>query len=623
MHSYYPEDLLAHAVNRYKADLRDMRFLMFEQFNLQDLLGKAPFGDWDQENIEMVISEIYKFATSVLGPLNQIGDEHGCKVVDGSVITPEGFKDAWAKLYEAGWRTVAVSPEFGGMGSPATIGILTDELLSGANTAFNMYPGLAMGAAEVVGHFGSDRQKKLFVQRMLDGRWGGTMCLTEPHAGSDVGASTTTAKKNEDGTYSIKGTKIYISGGDHDLSFDDNIVHLVLARIDGAVAGTKGLSLFIVPKRRVDDDGKNLRDNDVRVVSIEHKMGINGSATCVLSFGEDDECLGELIGEVEHHGMRQMFKMMNFARIGVGIQGLAVASSAYLNALEYARDRKQGSSVKDWKDPSAPRVPIIEHPNIRKDLLEMKAKVEGIRALIVKLSTHQDRETALAGKDDASAAYHKGQINLLTPLVKAYSSDEGFEICAKAIQVYGGAGYLRDHPVEQYCRDAKIFSIYEGTNAIQSLDLVGRKLGQAGGANTQAFLGDIQKFISANKDHELFADAIKQLQKAHEAVGGTVMLFLGWFQSGFMDRIPLVSERFLKMMSELAIGWLLLEQAVLAKEKLADVSDTHPDHAFYTGKIHGAIYFAKNILPTVVGTAKVISLADTSPNEIPDAAFGI
>ena len=606
-------------INRYKADLRDFFFLMFEQFQLQDVLGNEPFEEWDEDTIREVMAQVYRFAQDVTGPLNRHGDTVGCRLEDGQVYVPEGFDEAWRKIYEAGWRTLGSPAEFGGMESPATVAVLSDELISGSNTAFNMYPGLALGAAELIAEFGTAEEKKLYVERMMNGTWGGTMCLTEPHAGSDVGASTTTASPNGDGKYKIRGTKIFISGGDHDMA--QNIIHLVLARIDGAVAGTKGLSLFIVPKKRVSDAGDIEGPNDVQVTSIEHKMGINGSATCVLEFGENDDCLGELVGEVEHQGMRQMFKMMNFARIGVGIQGLAVASSAYLNALEYARDRKQGSSIKDWKDPEAPRVPIIEHPNVRRDLLEMKAKVEGMRALITKLAVHQDRRKAIGGKDDESSAYHKGQVDLLTPIVKAYTSDEGFRVCEKAIQVYGGAGYLRDWPVEQYARDAKIFSIYEGTNAIQALDLVGRKLGQGGGKNTQAFLGDIQKFIEAHREGEL-ADAIANLQKAHEAVGGSVMQFLGWFQQGEMMRIPLMAERFLMMMARLAIGWLLLEGTVIAQKQLASGELGSTEKAFYEGKKWSGIYFAINQLPDVVAEARVLRACDTSPVEISDLAFG-
>lgn len=611
---------MSQPMNRYKADLRDFDFLLWEQFKLQELFGEEPFTEWDQDTIKEILGQIYRFAQEVTGPLNQIGDQEGCRLEDGKVITPTGFKDAWDKLYETGYRTLGASSEWGGMDAPAAVSLLSEELISGSNTAFGMYPGLALGAAEVIAEFGTPEEQQLFVPKMMDGTWGGTMCLTEPHAGSDVGSSKTTAKKLDNGKYSIKGQKIFISGGDHD--FSDNIVHLVLARVEGAVAGTKGLSLFIVPKMRVNEDGSLGEANGVEVTGLEHKMGIKGSATCAMSFGESAECLGELVGTVESQGMRQMFKMMNFARIGVGIQGLAVASSAYLNALEYARDRRQGSALKDFKNPEAERVTIINHPNVRRDLLTMKAKVEGMRALIMKLGVHQDRKRAVEGKDDESVAYHQGQIDLLTPLVKSYCSDESFQVCERAIQVYGGAGYLADWPVEQYARDSKIFSIYEGTNAIQALDLVGRKLGQKGGANTKAFLSDMTKFMSANAENEKFKDAIANLKKAHESVGASVMIFLGWFQGGQMQNIPLFAETFQKMMSNLTIGWLLLEAAVIADEKLQAGDLSESEKAFYEGKVASGLYFGLNIVPTVVTGARIIRTADQSPATLSDLAFG-
>ncbi|MEM9195664.1 MAG: acyl-CoA dehydrogenase [Myxococcota bacterium] len=607
------------SLNYFKADLREIRFVLFEQLGLGDLLSKEPFAEWGPDEVNMVLDETLRFATEITGPLNRSGDEEGCRVEEGRVITPKGFKEAWKRLYEAGWRSLAVSEEHGGQGSPYSVAAAVEEMMSGANTSFNMYPGLTAGAAEVIAEFGTERQQKLYAHRMVAGQWGGTMCLTEPHAGSDVGSSTTKAVKLDDGTYKISGTKIYISAGDHDLA--ENICHLVLARIEGAGPGTKGLSLFIVPRVRANEDGSLGEDNDVILAGIEHKMGINGSATCSLNFGENGNCIGELVGTVEHKGMRQMFKMMNFARIGVGIQGLSLASTAYLNTLAYAKDRKQGSSVKAWKDPSAPRVPIIEHPNVRQMLLEMKSKVEGIRALILKLAMHQDRVKALSGKNDEEAAYHAGQVDLLTPLVKAYGSDQSFRVCELGIQVYGGAGYLRDWPVEQYCRDSKIFSIYEGTNSIQALDLVGRKLGLGGGRYTQEFLGDIAKFIGKHKEHATLGPSIKNLEKAHEAIAGTAMQFLSWFQAGEVERVPLAARTFLDMMSELAVGWLLLDAAVIADGKLSELKESDADYAFYQGKLASARWFAANVLPDVAGRAMIVAAGDKSAMDIPDAGW--
>ena len=423
------------------------------------------------------------------------------------------------------------------------VGSFVEEMLCGANTAFTMYTGLTLTAAELILEFGTEEQKKKYVPKMLSGEWTGTMCLTEPHAGSDVGSASSGATRNDDGTYNVEGTKIFISGGDNDLG--ENVIHLVLARIEGAEAGTKGLSLFIVPRVRINEDGSLGDGNDVSVPSIEHQ------------------------------GIRQMFHMMNAARIGVGIQGLSVASAAYLSALEYARERKQGASVKQFKDANAPRVPILEHPNIRRDLLGMKARVEGVRALVMKLSNHGDRLRAAQGKDDESEAYHKGQVDLLTPQVKAYGTDAAFEVSSRAIQVYGGHGYLKD----------------------------------------------IQKFITENNDTPELKEGIGHLQNAHEAVAASVMQFIGWSKGGKLEHIPLAAEDFLVIMSELAVGWLLLDQASIAVKKLPAISETHPDHAFYPGKKFAAQYFANNVLTTLPSRVKRLSAIDTLPVEIPDEAF--
>jgi alkylation response protein AidB-like acyl-CoA dehydrogenase len=606
-------------INRYKADLRELQFVLFEQFGFKEFAGKGPYEGWDEETAKSMIQETYRFAKEVLGPLNSTGDREGCKVIDGSVVTPKGFKDAWKQLYETGLKQVSVAKEFGGQGAPYALYAVLEEITSGANSAFNMYPGLAWGAAEVIAECGTEAQKKLYAERMFNGTWGGTMCLTEPHAGSDVGAATSKAVKQPDGRYKISGTKIYISGGDHDLT--DNIVHMVLARVEGAPSGTKGLSLFIVPKRRVNPDGSLGALNDVQVASIEHKMGINGSATCVLNFGENQECFGELVGTVEHQGMPQMFLMMNGARIAVGIQGLAVASSAYLNALDYAKDRKQGANFKHFKDPSKPRVPIIEHPDVRRMLLELKSHVEGIRALVVKLAAHRDQALLHQGKDDDKAVYHQSQVDLLTPIVKSYASDESFRLCAVALQIYGGAGFLKDWPVEQYLRDSKIFSIYEGTNHIQAMDLVGRKLSQNGGANFQTYMSDISSFVEKHAGHPVFGKELQALGTASESVVSTAMGFMGWSQSGKVALVPLSANRFLEMMAKTTVGFLLLDAGVRAEEALAKLSPNHPDRAFYEGKRYSALYYGRNVLPQVKQLAELVTLEDSSPIDISDAAF--
>jgi alkylation response protein AidB-like acyl-CoA dehydrogenase len=610
---------MAAGLNWYKADLRELSFVLLEQFRLGELLGKAPYEAWGGEEAKAILEATYRFAREVLGPLNASGDREGCRIEDGQVRTPKGFKEAWRQLYESGFKTLGIAADHGGQDAPRALTVLVEELLSGANPAFNMYPGLAFGAAETIIECGTPEQAKRYAERMVNGTWGGTMCLTEPHAGSDVGSAKTSARRLGNGKYAIKGTKVFISGGDHDLA--ENIVHLVLARVESAPPGTKGLSLFIVPKKRTGADGSVGESNDVAVGSIEHKMGINGSATAVLNFGENDRCEGELVGTTENLGMSQMFRMMNGARIAVGIQGLATAAAAYQNAVDYARDRKQGPHYTHWKDPAVPRVPILEHPDVRRMLLDLKSHTEGIRALIVKLAWHVDQARALVGKDDEKATYHRGQVDLLTPLVKSFASDEAFRLAAVAIQVYGGAGYLKDHPVEQYARDAKIYSIYEGTNHIQAMDLVGRKMGQAGGANFQAFLQDIAGFVEANRGDATLGKAVELLAAGQEALMSSAMTLLGWSQNNGLGLIGLSANRFLTMMSQVAVAWLLLDAAALAQKKLAG-GLAEPEKAFYTGKVQSALWFARNVLPQVEASARSLATEDASPLDIPDAALG-
>jgi alkylation response protein AidB-like acyl-CoA dehydrogenase len=605
--------------NRYKTNLRELSFVLFEQLGFEDILGKEPFAAWGREEVEMALGELDRLAKEVLGPLNSVGDRVGCRLEDGQVITPPGFKEAWKRVYDGGWRTLTLPEERGGQGAPRTLGAILDEFMAGSNCAFAMYSGLSQGAAEVIEAFGTPEQKKRYLDKMNSGVWAGTMCLTEPQAGSDVGAASTAARRLGDGTYAIKGTKIFISGGDQDIT--ENIIHLVLARVEGAPPGTKGLSLFIVPKRKLGADGAVGARNDVATASIEHKMGINGSATCVLAFGENDECVGELVGAQENSGMSQMFHLMNSARIGVGLQGLGLASSAYLNALEYAHERKQGAHIMQYKDASAPRVPIIDHPDVRRMLLEMKGKVEGIRALIYKLALHRDKFAALDGKDDAAAAYHRGQVDLLVPIVKAYSTDQAFHICEMAIQIYGGAGFLKDHPVEQYCRDAKVFSIYEGTNHIQAMDLVGRKLGQGGGANFRAFLGEIGAFVQKHTEHPVLGADVKRLGDAAETIAMVAGTMLLWATQRKVALVPLAANRFLEMMGETAIAWLLLDGARIALDKLHDLPADSDEAAFYLGKKHSALFFVRNVLPSVFSKSRILTTEDTSALEIPDAGF--
>lgn len=603
--------------NLYKADLRDVMFVLFEQFKLGELLGKAPYEGWGEEEVRMVLNECYRFCCEVLGPYNAIGDHEGCAIENGQAKVPPSFKEPHRKLYEAGWKAVGVSEEFEGQGAPKAVFMATEEFITGANTSLSMYPGLAHGAAELIEEFGTEEQKAKYCHRMYHGVWGGTMCLTEPDAGSDVGAARSKAYKNPDGTYRIEGSKMYISSGDSDMV--DNVIHLVLARIEGAAPGTKGLSLFIVPKLRINEDGSSGESNDVALAGLEHKMGIKGSTTALLTFGENGACLGELVGGVEHQGMKQMFKMMNGARIFVGIQGLANASSAYLNALAFCRERKQGSSIENFKDPTAPRVTIIEHPDVRRMLLDMKARVEGIRALAIKLAMHQD--FAQVATDDKLRNDHQGQVDVLTPIVKAYGTDEAYRVCVTAMQAMGGAGYISDYGVEQYCRDSRIFTIYEGTNHIQAMDLVGRKLGQRGGENFQKLVGDIARFVAKNGEHPRIGKAVKLLSKAQESIAAGAMLMLMWSQTGKLKNVDLHANRYLEMMGITTVAWLLLDAALISDQAIAALPDGHPDRHFYEGKIQAALFFARNNLPLVPTLAAMMQDEDDSALSITEQAF--
>src|SRR5208337_2459834 len=455
-------------------DERDLRFILHEVFNISEvLLGKAPFADHDKDMVNMVLDAAVKFAENEIAPTYP--DEVHRKPVeavfkDGKVFAPEIYHRLWKLYAQGGWFSIADSPEVGGQGLPEVVGATCANMFLACNQAFVMYPSLTHGAAKLVEKFCSEELKAIYLNKMFDGTWGGTMCLTEPGAGSDVGALKSTAKRNQDGTYSITGTKCFISAGDHDLA--GNIIHQVLARIEGDPPGTKGISIFLVPRIRVNPDGSPGKSNDVATGNIESKMGIHGNATCTLNFGENGNCIGYLMGQ-ERDGMKIMFHMMNEERQGVGMMGVALASSAYRHALSYAKDRVQGSNVMQ-KDPTV-AVPIICHPDVRRMLLKQKSIVEGIRMLCLYCYYAMDRRKAASSDEEADK--WRGMIEVLTPIVKSYCTEMGLVVNDLAIQTYGGYGYCREYPVEQFMRDQKINTIYEGTNGIQAMDLLGRKLG--------------------------------------------------------------------------------------------------------------------------------------------------
>ncbi len=613
-------------------DERDQKFLLFEMLGVDRLCEKPMFQEFSRDLFDMILAEARKFAVNEIFPTLVEGDREGCRLEDGQVFVPKAFHRCYRLYCEGGWGTMSYSREAGGQGLPYVISVAAKNWFV-HNFSFLCYPGLSEGAARLIETYGTEEQKKRYLEKMVTGEWAGTMCLTEPSAGSDVGNLSSKAIRQPDGTYRIQGSKIFITAGDHNLT--ENIIHPVLARIKGDPHGTGGISIFLVPKYLINDDGSLGRRNDFEVAKIEEKMGIHGSATCLLNFGDNGDCYAELLGE-ERKGMKVMFQMMNEARIAVGLQGESSGSLAYLHALQYAKERLQGSSVTKFKDPHAPRVPIIEHPDVRRMLLWMKSNVESMRALLYYTSLCADRE--VSEDDEAEKEKWLGILEILTPICKAYNSDTGFRVTETAIQVYGGYGYCADYPVEQILRDEKIASIYEGTSGIQALDLVVRKLPRRNGASFMALLGEMNATVARYKDSHGLDDLSADVQSEVNTLGEMGLFFAQCAGEGnFL--IPLTNAYpFLMMMGKVIAGWLLLWEAGVAKEKLdslagekgANPSDRaqwkafvkeNKDAAFYAGKITGARYFIKNVLPEVEASATAIKSRDLSPMEIIDESF--
>jgi len=606
----------------YKVDLRDVKFQLFEWLPTAKLLEAERFADWDLENIEMVLDEALKIATEQLGPCNEIGDRVGAQWSDGAVTLPESFHSAYQTITEGGWIGLLADPEYGGMGLPEVLGTAVNEFFSGANVSFSLTLMLTRGVGHMIANFGTDEQKQLYVEKVLAGQWGGTMCLTEAQAGSDVGASKTKAVKNDDGSYQVTGEKIFITGGEHDLT--ENIIHLVLARTPDAPVGTKGLSLFIIPKIKVNPDGSLGEPNDVYCNNIEEKMGIHGSPTCTLVFGSNDNCTGYLLGQ-EGEGMKLMFHMMNAARIEVGLQGAAAAGAAHQQALAYSRERLQSRHWKEMRNPEAPQVPIVEHPDVRRMLLSAKAYTEAMRALLLQTSYYHDMHFLTDGEESEK---YKGYVELLTPICKAWCSEWGVQVCHWCLQVFGGYGYTREYPAEQYMRDAVIACIYEGTNGIQALDFVARKLPMNGGATVRELLGAAEKtFNTAKTDPELMepawmlAAALKQI----ETISKELTKRPDAIQMVLLNAPPL-----LDMVGTVLGAHMLLDQAMLAKTKLtAILADKgvgtddkkaykeflkgHDEAAFYHNKVQTAIHFCYRGLPTVAAKGAAIRSGERSP----------
>ena len=599
------------------ADQRDMLFVLFEQLGIDALTQYEKYAEFNKKTIEMIIRETRNFGLKVILPTYSEGDREGVRFENGKVMAPECYRKPFELFRDGEYAAATEPPELGGQGLPQVMSAAANEFLSGCNFSFAAYTTLGHGTGKMIELFGTEKQKELFLKNLYTVKWGGTMLLTEPQAGSDVGALTTTAVKNDDGTYSITGNKIFITSGDHDLT--ENIIHPVLARIEGAPAGTKGISLFIVPKIWVNDDGTLGEPNDVVCTGIEEKMGIHGSATCALALGASGKCRGTLLGE-ENKGMKVMFHMMNEARIGVGHQAFTHASAAYLYALNYARERIQGRALEDTMNPDAPSVAIINHPDVRRMLLEMKAYVEGMRSFTYYSAYCMDRvETAT---DPDEKAKYEGMIELLTPILKTYNANVGFNVCVQAMQVYGGAGYTRDYPVEQLTRDCKIASIYEGTDGIQAMDLLARKVGLNDGKVFLVFIQEVQGVVEKAKDLETLASlaaglegALGKLQEMAMHLAQTMMS--GGLKTAFAHSVP-----FLMVMGDVIMAWQLLWRAQVAAEKLAEEKPVRKDQAFYNGQVKNAEYFIQAILPVTMGKMNAVMSSCSAAVDIDDAAFG-
>ncbi len=598
------------------ADRRDIDFVLHEQFEVERLSEHERFQEFTKKTVDMVVTEARNLAVKEILPTREESDREGCVFEDGQVTVPECFHRVWELYKEGEWLAMPEDPEYGGQGMPTCVALAASDYLVGANYAFMMYSGLTHGAGKLVEAFGTDQQKKMFLKKMYTGQWTGTMLLTEPEAGSDVGALTTAAVKNDDGTYSITGSKIFISSGEHDMA--ENIIHPVLARIEGAPAGTKGISLFIVPKFWVNEDGSLGEFNDVVCTGIEEKMGIHGNSTCSLTMGGKNGCRGLLLGE-KNKGMRAMFLMMNEARLLVGLQGYTCASNAYLYALNYARERVQGKNLLKMMDKDAPSVPIIQHPDVRRMLITMKALTEGMRSLLYYAGLCEDR--IKVAKDAEEKARWQGIVDVLIPICKGYVTEQAFEICSTALQVYGGYGYIKDYPLEQLLRDVRITLIYEGTNGIQAMDLLGRKLGMNKGKPVMDLLGEMQQIVAQAREIDALKapaaateKAINRLAEVGMHIGATAM------SSKVLEAFSF-AHPFMMVTGDVVIAWMLLWRAVLAAQKL-EKGAKKKDVAFYEGQIKSVEFFAGQMLPVTIGKMEAIMAMNPAAIEISEESFG-
>jgi butyryl-CoA dehydrogenase len=592
---------------QYQPPLRDFQFIYHELLDPARLQALPGYEEFDGDLVNAVLEEAGKFCAEVLFPLNRSGDEEGCRFDSGEVRTPSGFKEAYQAFAEAGWAGIASDPEHGGQGLSNTVSLLVEEMSTGCNLAFAMYPGLAHGAYNAIKVHGEESLKSIYLPKLAEGSWAGTMCLTEPQCGTDLGLLRSKAVPQEDGSYKLTGTKIFISGGEQDLT--ENIVHLVLARLPDAPPGIKGISLFVVPKFLPDETGEVGARNGVVCGAIEHKMGIKASSTCVMNF---DDATGWLLGQ-PHKGMRAMFTMMNSARLGVGVQGVGLGEVAYQGAVAYARERLQGRSLKGAKSPDKPADSLLVHPDVRRMLLTMRAYVEGTRALGGWVASEIDVYERSTDKAEAQAA--EDLVSLLIPVFKAFGTDMGFECANLGVQVYGGHGYIREQGMEQYVRDARITQIYEGTNGVQALDLVGRKLSAHMGRYLRRFFHPVAAYIEAHQQDPQLAEFVMPLAKAFSRLQRAS----AWIaQSGLSnpEEAGAAASDYLRLFGLTALAYLWTRMAEIALTKLEG-----EERRFYQAKIDTARFYMQRLLPQSGGLFSAILAGSGSIMAFDDDAF--
>ena len=609
-------------MSHYKSNLRDIQFNLFEVLRRQDLLGQAPYDELDEETVRGILSELERLATGPLAESFADADRNP-PVFDPathSVRIPESLRTSYRAFMDAEWFRLSLPAELGGTGAPRSLNWAMAELILGSNPAIWMYAsGHTM--ARVLWDLGTPEQKR-FAEQAIEREWGATMVLTEPDAGSDVGAGRTRAIEQPDGTWHIEGVKRFITSAEHDLA--DNIFHLVLARPEGHGPGTKGLSMFLVPKYLVDEDGTLGERNGVVITNVEHKMGLKASTTCEVTFGADRPAVGTLVGG-KHDGIRQMFMVIEDARMMVGTKAIATLSTGYLNALDFARNRVQGADLTQMTDKTAPRVTIIHHPDVRRMLMLQKAYAEGMRALVLYAASIQDalQVAATQGRSDEVAS---GLNDLLLPVVKGVGSERSYEMLTLSLQTLGGSGFLQDYPVEQYIRDAKIDSLYEGTTGIQSLDLFFRKIVRDNGQAFGALLGTIRDFAAAEggngrlkAERAALAEAAGHVEAMAGAMTGFLMGSAG--QPAEVYKVGLNTTRLLMALGDLVIGWLLLTHADIALRRLDEIGDGHPDHDFYAGKLSAGRFFAATVLPRLAVERTIAEETTLDLMELPEGAF--